>query len=183
MDCRAGRSGFYPRNNQRGQAQFASWIASIASAIIVGCGGLSTGSRMSISGHSQYGPEEFCCRSLCQLGVQFRRDTHVGLVRNNLERLDAIFLAHRQEDVQRSFATACRQAGIADFKIHDLRHTCATWLIQAGVSIREVAEVLRHADIRMTMRYAHLAPENVRAAVDKISTMLRFGHAGEKASR
>jgi integrase len=37
--------------------------------------------------------------------------------------------------------------------------------VQAGVSIREVAEVLRHSDIRVTMRYAHLAPETVRAAV------------------
>lgn len=33
------------------------------------------------------------------------------------------------------------------------------------MSIREVAEVLRHSDIRVTMRYAHLAPETVRAAV------------------
>jgi len=46
-----------------------------------------------------------------------------------------------------------------------MRHTCAAWLVQAGVSIREVAELLRHSDIRVTMRYAHLAPENVRAAV------------------
>jgi len=68
--------------------------------------------------------------------------------------------------IKRSFATACKRAGIEDFHPHDLRHTCAAWLVQAGVSIREVAELLRHSDIRVTMRYAHLAPDNVRAAVE-----------------
>lgn len=71
----------------------------------------------------------------------------------------------RLQSVRKGFVAACRQAGIEDFHIHDLRHTCAAWLVQAGVSIREVAELLRHTDIRVTMRYAHLAPENVRAAV------------------
>ncbi len=71
----------------------------------------------------------------------------------------------RIQSVKRSFGTACRAAMIEDFHIHDLRHTCAAWLVQAGVSIREVAELLRHSDIRITMRYAHLAPDNVRAAV------------------
>lgn len=85
----------------------------------------------------------------------------------------------RIQAVKRSFATACRRAGIENFHIHDLRHTCATWLVQAGVSIREVAEVLRHSDIRMTMRYTHLAPENVRSAVARLEGGgSRSGHAG-----
>jgi len=66
--------------------------------------------------------------------------------------------------IRRSFVTACKRAGIDDFHPHDLRHTCAAWLVQAGVPIREVAERLRHSDIQITMRYAHLTPENVRAA-------------------
>jgi len=50
--------------------------------------------------------------------------------------------------------------------------------LQAGVPIREVAEVLRHSDIRSTMRYAHLAPENAGAAVSALeSERSRFGHA------
>ncbi|CAK0759245.1 hypothetical protein CCP3SC15_2490001 [Gammaproteobacteria bacterium] len=62
--------------------------------------------------------------------------------------------------------------------VHDLRHTCATWLVQAGVSIRGVAEVLRHSDIRVTMRYAHLAPENTKAAVARLEIdESRSGHA------
>ena len=42
---------------------------------------------------------------------------------------------------------------------HDLRHTCASWLVQAGVPLLDVSHWLGHADIRSTMRYAHLAPD------------------------
>jgi len=71
----------------------------------------------------------------------------------------------RVENVRRSFMTACTHVGIEDFRIHDLRHTCAAWLVSAGVPLTEVRDLLGHRTIRMTERYAHLAPENVRAAV------------------
>ncbi len=67
--------------------------------------------------------------------------------------------------IKRSFRTACKRAGIKDFRPHDLRHTCAAWLVQDGVPLRTVCEVLRHKDIRTTMRYAHLAPDNIREAM------------------
>ena len=71
----------------------------------------------------------------------------------------------RIADVKRSFATACRRVGIEDFRIHDLRHTCAAWLVKEGVPLIEVRDLLGHRTIQMTERYAHLAPENIRAAV------------------
>ena len=74
----------------------------------------------------------------------------------------------RIANVRTAFTTACLKAGIEDFHPHDLRHTCAAWLVQAGVNIREVAELLRHSDIQVTMRYAHLSPDNVRSAVEKL---------------
>ncbi len=67
-------------------------------------------------------------------------------------------------NIKKGFAGACRRMGLEDFHPHDLRHTSAAWMVQDGVPIRTVAEYLRHADIRMTMRYAHLSPANVRAA-------------------
>lgn len=82
----------------------------------------------------------------------------------------------RIQAVKRAFSAACATAGIEDFRIHDLRHCCAAWLVQAGVSIRAVAELLRHDDIRVTMRYAHMAPETVRAAVSVLDAESRFGH-------
>jgi len=80
----------------------------------------------------------------------------------------------RIANIRKGFQAACQKAGIEDFHPHDLRHTCATWLVQSGVPIREVSELLRHSDIRITMRYAHLAPENVRGAVDHFKQIVTF---------
>lgn len=82
-------------------------------------------------------------------------------------------------DVKNSFATACRKAGIKDFRIHDLRHTCAAWLVSKGVPLSEVKELLGHSTVNMTERYTHLAPENVRAAVAVLDGESRFGHGAQ----
>lgn len=56
-------------------------------------------------------------------------------------------------------------AGLADVRFHDLRHTAASWMVQAGVDLYRVGQILGHADHRMTQRYAHLAPGHLRDAI------------------
>ena len=82
--------------------------------------------------------------------------------------------------MRKSFTTACRKAGNWDFRIHDLRDTCAAWLVSAGVSLIEVRDLLGHSTIKMTERYAHLAPENLRKAVARLDNQSRSGHADLK---
>lgn len=77
----------------------------------------------------------------------------------------------RIQRIDRSFRSACRAAGITDFHIHDLRHTCAAWLVQAGAPLLDVSYLLRHRSIEITQRYAHLAPHQARAAVERLEAL------------
>jgi hypothetical protein len=57
---------------------------------------------------------------------------------------------------------------LKDYTWHCNRHTFASRLVMAGVDIRTVADLMGHATIQMTMRYAHLAPEHTQDAVDRL---------------
>lgn len=72
------------------------------------------------------------------------------------------------ENVSLAFLRACRRAGIADFRFHDLRHTAASWLRMSGADLQDVAELLGHRDLRMTKRYSHLSPAHLSAAVKRL---------------
>jgi integrase len=67
--------------------------------------------------------------------------------------------------IRTGFERACRAAQLEDFRFHDLRHTCASWLVMAGRHLKEVQELLGHRTFAMTLRYAHLSPDRLREAV------------------
>lgn len=61
-----------------------------------------------------------------------------------------------------------RDSQITDFHWHDLRHTFASNLVMAGVEIYTVSQLLGHSDVKLTMKYAHLAPNHKQEAVEKL---------------
>jgi integrase len=70
----------------------------------------------------------------------------------------------------RSWRNALKRAGIKTFRWHDLRHVWATWHVMAGTTMAELQELGAWKSAEMVRRYAHLAPEQLRAAADKLAT-------------
>jgi len=64
---------------------------------------------------------------------------------------------------------ALASAGIADFRFHDLRHTCASYLASQGASLLEIADVLGHRTITMVKRYSHLAQGHKVAVIERMT--------------
>ncbi len=78
--------------------------------------------------------------------------------------------------LRRSFRLALKKAGIEDFHFHDLRHTFATRLVQAGVELYKVQRLLGHKSPMMTQRYAHHYPESLRDGVEVLDRMKPVSH-------
>jgi site-specific recombinase XerD len=87
--------------------------------------------------------------------------TNLVFYNDNHKQFNKVFVSHR-------FAKIVKKSGIDDFRFHDLRHTFATRLVQAGVDIYRVSHLLGHKDLKTTQRYAHHYPESLRSAVEAL---------------
>jgi integrase len=67
-----------------------------------------------------------------------------------------------------SWGNLLKRAGIENFRWHDMRHDFASQLVMKGVDLNTTRELMGHADMKMTLRYAHLAPENKLRAVEML---------------
>ena len=61
-----------------------------------------------------------------------------------------------------------REAGIEDVRLHDLRHTHASHAVMNGVPVPVVSRLLGHADVGMTLRYAHLGDRDIEEAAERV---------------
>ena len=74
----------------------------------------------------------------------------------------------RLTNISKSWPGAVKLAKLSGFNFHDLRHSFASKLVQAGVDLNTVRTLLGHSEISTTLIYAHLAPDNLRSAVQKV---------------
>ena len=81
-------------------------------------------------------------------------------------------------DLRYAWKMALQEAGIMDFRFHDLRHSCASYLAMNGASLVEIAEVLGHKTLAMVKRYAHLTEGHTAAVVARMNAAVFPDMAG-----
>src|SRR5262245_53923378 len=79
-------------------------------------------------------------------------------------------------DIRSAWEVARTNAGIENFRFHDLRHTAASYLAMSGASLAEIAEILGHKTLQMVQRYAHLSEAHTAAVVGRMTKAV-FGEA------
>lgn len=83
---------------------------------------------------------------------------------------------NRPYEFEKAWERARERAELKDFRFHDLRHTCASYLAMNGASTLQIAEVLGHRTLEMVQRYAHLTEGSVRGVVDKMANRYLHEH-------
>ncbi|MCJ2178599.1 site-specific integrase [Novosphingobium album (ex Hu et al. 2023)] len=79
------------------------------------------------------------------------------------------------DNIKHGWNTARIAAGLPDLRIHDLRHSAASFMVNSGVDLYAVGKILGHADHQSTMRYAHLANDTLLAAVEAGAAKMQGG--------
>jgi integrase len=69
----------------------------------------------------------------------------------------------------KAWQAARSEAGIANFRFHDLRHSAASYLAMSGASLMDIAAILGHKTLAMVKRYSHLSEQHTTAAVDRMA--------------
>ena len=76
----------------------------------------------------------------------------------------------RYEKCLVNWGNATRQSvGLGDVRIHDLRHSFASFLVNAGRTLYEVQKILGHTQVKTTQRYAHLSQDTLLDAANVVS--------------
>ncbi len=76
------------------------------------------------------------------------------------------------KEIKSFWRGVCRQASLDDFRIHDLRHTYASILASAGLSLPVIGALLGHTQPNTTARYSHLFDDPLREATERVGTFV-----------
>jgi len=77
-------------------------------------------------------------------------------------------------DIKRPWEVAIKKSKLADFRFHDLRHSCASYLAMNGATQRDLMEILGHKTVQMTKRYSHLSDSHISSVVGSMNDKI-FG--------
>ncbi len=114
-------------------------------------------------------------RSLPLVGIA--KDLMKALYKNRNENTNLVFPAKNLQnpiDIRTPFETALEKAEIEDFRWHDLRHSCASYLAMNGATSAEIAGVLGHKTLSMVKRYSHISDAHTAGVVERMNNKI-FG--------
>ena len=76
------------------------------------------------------------------------------------------------QGIKKFWRSVTEQVALEDYRLHDNRHTHASHLVSSGLSLEIVGRLLGHTNPLTTMRYAHLADDPLRAAVERFGSKM-----------
>jgi integrase len=180
---RQDREKFNEWRRQRGYEQFPTFGTFTDHLKPITLTALNTGMRRGELFNAKWTDINFVSRILTVMGKTAKslQTRHIPLNDEVFEVLqkwyeqrkdsELVFPSHdggRMDNISTSWERLMKDAKIENFRFHDCRHDFASKLVMAGVDLNTVRELLGHSDIKMTLRYAHLAPQKLAAAVAKL---------------
>jgi integrase len=113
------------------------------------------------------------------IGIPLNEDA-IAMIRGQLGKHERFVFTFKGKPVLKAggnaWKKALKRACIADFRWHDLRHTWASWHVQAGTPLNVLQELGGWSDYSMVLRYAHLAPEHLAEYASNIENSAHFKH-------
>ena len=96
-------------------------------------------------------------------------DSGQALIRRKIREWSGIAIRPIRDCNTAGFQKAVTRAGIGPLRWHDLRHTWASWHIQAGTTLKELKDLGGWESYAMVLKYAHLAPDHLAAAAENLA--------------